>query len=374
MQANLVSRELQDAIKAIHRIFDKAPIVTKGSNQDCLIASKKEGILLESANLGLYTRIRVNAEVEEPGKVVINRDLLSNIKLMGDQATCKIKNDKYLEFRSGKSSFKLAVGQEVDEIESQRPANVPDVSVSLPCDILRAGIKRVSFSSTSTKETPDLNLQVKIHKNHLIMMANDSYRGSLFKTKLDEDVPDAHVTITAPFFASVIAAIPPSEVVGIGIDDKLIRIVGGNIDVCHPVLQNFDPPNIEAHIEKLWATEYNVGCTLNISEAKDAIGAATSVALSAGADVRVLVKFADSGKASAKVESSVGTSDCKFEVQGVSSNKADSIFVSAKYILESLGLLGEGDILMKAWDRQVIFKSEVHGVSLLFPQIKQGDE
>ena len=187
MNLNIETKALMGAAKAIKQIFARGPVADKDNNQGCLVASKKDGsVLMESANQGLYVKMKVKAEVEEAGKVVIDRAALSGLRLTDQKTTLKHKDGSSdLGFRSGGLKGALKISQDFDAINSQRPAKIPPTNVEIESDLLRDGIRRVLFSSND-EEDPLLKLQVTFKGNRLILSTNDHYRAALFVASLED--------------------------------------------------------------------------------------------------------------------------------------------------------------------------------------------
>ncbi len=404
MNVSFNTRDLADAFKNVRTIFSKGPKdkdKDKDNNTGCLIASKKNGtVTLESAASGLYAKIDLSAEVEESGRVVINRDYVAGIRFKHKTTNLKAKDGgPKLYFKSGNLKGDVNVTQDFDEIEAGRPMETPDIIAEVPAGILRGGIKRVMFSSND-EENPHLNLTLRFKGKKLVLIANDSYRAAVFNTKLEEEIKCEDITIPIAFISSVVGSLQPDEMVGLGLGEKNIRIRGSNIDVFHPQLQDEKKVDIEEAIKGLESMSPWSEFMVNVAEAHEALaGAASVVPASLGTDTRMEVALGES-KAVVKVESAISKSQCNFPISNVSTRELEeeeiravlgldeededgnpieiedsdrpdtSTFrVSSQFILEFLHLLGDGEVLVRNWSRQVLLRSEQYGTTLVMPQL-----
>jgi DNA polymerase III sliding clamp (beta) subunit (PCNA family) len=376
MIVEFATRDLLDAFKSIRNIFAKGPMAESGNNQDCLVASKKNGtVVLESANQGLYTKMTVKADVEEAGKVVINRDSLANLKLKAETTTFRFKEgSSKMAFKSGNLKGSINVTQNFEDIEAQRPLKIPETNIELPWAAVKDGIKRVMFNPTTDEENPFLRIQLSFSGNKLIVTAKDAYRAAIFKTKLDEEVEGDPVIVPAAFFASVVAAMD-SSAVSFGTDGRAVRIRGGGVDVCHPLVQTPEGEEVEAIdmddiISEIEKTKPHIEFTVDVKAAREAVaGAASIVPTSVGSDVRLDLVITEKGRVTAKVGSAVGNAEARFTAENVVINKEGVISASSKYMLECLNLIGDGLALIRVWEAPILIRSEDYGTVLAMPQL-----
>lgn len=376
MIVEFVTRDLLDAFKSVRNIFAKGPTADSGNNQDCLIASKKNGtVVLESANQGLYAKMTVKADVEEPGRVVINRDSLANLKLKADATTFRFKDgSSKMTFKSGNLKGSINVTQNFEDIEAQRPLNIPEPDIELPWAAVKDGIKRVMFNPTTDEENPFLRIQLSFEGSKLVVTAKDAYRAAIFKTKLDEEIEGEPVIVPAGFFASVIGAMD-SSAVSFGTDGNVVRIRGGSVDVCHPLVQTPEGEDVEAIdmadiISGIEEEPPRIEFLVDVKAAKEAVaGAASIVPTSVGSDVRLDLVITEKGRVTAKVGSAVGSAEARFTAEQVEINEEGEVSASSKYMLECLNLIGDGKAMIRVWEAPILIRSEDYGTVLVMPQL-----
>lgn len=374
MNVTFETKALMSGLQAIQAIIAKGPVADKENKlDDCLTADKDSGeVTIESASAGLYAKVTLPAEIEESGKVVFNRGVVANLKLTDEKTNLgyTVDGDGRMTFLSGALKGGVSVSQEFDGMDSARPLNIPDLVAKVPAGTLRQGIKRVVFASND-QEDPNLKIKLLFDGDRMVITAHDSYRAAVFKTKLDKPVTAPQIVIQAGFLKSVIHAIPIDEEISLGLSDKAIRIAGGGIDICHPVLQGVKDTNIEENIEGIEKSEPAIEFMLDVKEAKEAIAGVQSVVpASLGTTIKMDMTVTKSGKATVKVDSAIGSADCRFAVENVTVNDENAkMRISCKYILEFLSLLSDGKALVRVWDRPVIMRSEQYGTTLVMPQL-----
>jgi DNA polymerase III sliding clamp (beta) subunit (PCNA family) len=251
---------------------------------------------------------------------------------------------------------------------TQRPTGIPEISIEIPSEVLQRGIKRISFNPVIEKGR-DLKLQVVVHDKHLIMTTNDSYRVAIFEADLDQDVEDACIVTTCPFFLSVVSAIPGDEKVGLGFNNKGLRIRGGNLDVYQPSLQEIEPKDIQAYVQKIQEQTPKISCRASVVEAKRAIREVSSIVPSSFGDTKLGLKFDPRGKVTAKVESSLGETDSSFESQDVKlAGENNRVFFNSRHMYEFLNML-DGEVDMKIWENESILHSEALATTMVITQL-----
>jgi len=375
MHVEFQTKDMQEAVKAIKKIFSKGPLgdndkdkSKEEDNKDCLVASKEDGFIIESARFGLYCRAKINSSVEQEGKFVISRFLLSESQFDGETTVFKVEKENKLDVRSGRLKTKFMVNHESDMILAQKPNTLPGIKFSIPCEVLRQGLKHLEFTPTIQKGKMDLKLQILLKGKSLVMTTNDSYRAIMFSADLDEEIPEALIVTTCPFFSSVISSIPTDAKVEIGYNDKGLRIKGGNLDVYQPALQSMEPVDVQGHVNKRLAEKPKMSCLVSASEARNAIESVSSFVPSSFGEIKLGLVFNAKGKVTATVDSSLGEGNFQLDVQDVEINDGNEAFVSSRYISECLSLVG-GDVQLRILEKEVMIVSESNRTVLVMPQI-----
>jgi len=370
------TKDLHDAMKGVKQIFSKGPLADKSSTHDCLVASKEDGtITIESACQGLYARVQLKADIEEGGKVVVNRETLAGLRLGGANTVARYaEGDTHLKLKSGQLDGQISVSQESKEVEDQRPINSPDLVVSVPCDVLRVALKRVTFALMTDQKHAFLKAMVSFKGKKVSISTNDTYRAALFQANLEKPLEELSFVIPANFLASVLSAIPADHEVSFGANESVIRVAGGAVDVYHPVVEDEGVADIESSVKGLNSEEPTADFLLNVAETREAFASVVSIVPSSlGADLRLIVSVKEDGNATVKVDTTVGSAKCKFTVSNVSVQNNKPFLLSSKYVMEFLGLLGEGEAVMRLWDKRVLIRSEQFGTSLLMSQLNEAE-
>ncbi len=154
-----------------------------------------EGLLLNAENniltitgydLSMGIRTTAPAEIVEPGKIVLNAKLLSDIVRKLPQDTIYLETDDKLltTIKCGRSIFDL-VATEADEYPSLAEVS-EQTGFSIPQNILKSMISETIFSISDNASKPILTgCLFELEDDNLNIAAVDGYRLSVRREKLD---------------------------------------------------------------------------------------------------------------------------------------------------------------------------------------------
>lgn len=379
MQLEFATKQMGAAMKAVKKMFDKATCGdAEPGAHDCLVASAEGGAMLESAAGGLYTKVVFPADVKEAGRVSINRATLHALKMAGERSTFTHKpGSKQLKFKSGQFVGELAVGEAFDTIEAARPADIPDLTISMPALVAKAAAKRTCLNPTLDTL---LRMKLTVADKLMTLSCNDSFRAAAVRSKLDDDSEgEGEIEVPAQFFNTVLQSIEDSRV-HIGFNDTMFRIAGGGYDICHPVLQENEKPmaDVFGRFEMLKQSgEPGVSATIDAASMRDALSAVTSVApVGSGNDVRVQLLFSEKndGQLTTVVQSKTSKGKFNMPVRALRVNSRVPVLMSAKFLLEMFGLMSTDEATFLAWEQLVVLQSEKVGCCMFMPQLMSDDE
>jgi DNA polymerase III sliding clamp (beta) subunit (PCNA family) len=367
MHVEFTGKNLQSAIKSVKRIFDKAPVAEPGDGHDCLIASKADGVTLESANRGMHVRANILSSTHDEGAVVIRRDYLAQIRFQGETVAFQYKpGTNRMQFAGGNFKGEINVSEDTAEIDAQRPLEIPSISTVMPTSVLRDAVKRTCFATSS--DTP-LKMHIQLQGGILTLSTNDQFRAAAVRLDLEDAEGECDIVVPAVFFSTVLAAVDDDQV-RLGFNDRSFRIKGGGIDVTHPVLQDDGPK-----VADVWAiaTRFendpsSIGLIqMQVADAKEAIAGLASMLPSAtdrsNVDLHVSPK-----SLVAKIRTNLGQADAKIETRTINVDQKLNLSLDVRFLLEFLGLTG-GEITMKIWDKQVLWWSEEHDAVWFVPRV-----
>ena len=177
---------LQDAISTVQKaVTGKSTMPILGG---ILIKAYDDEILFTGSDLDLSIEKNINAEVIEPGTVVIDAKLLGEIirKLPNDIIELKTIDNNTIQISCQKSKFKLI------HMNSDEFPEIPHISenmiFSVPQRILKNMIKGTIFATAADDSRPILTgVLFEIKGKKLNLVALDGYRLALKSEMLDTD-------------------------------------------------------------------------------------------------------------------------------------------------------------------------------------------
>jgi hypothetical protein len=376
MQLEFSTKQMMTAMKAVKKIFDKGPFAdADATSDDCLVASLSDGnALLESASGGLYTRVTFPADVKQEGRVAISRLALHALRLQGERSTfTHTSGSRKMKFKSGQFQGELSVGEAFDEIEAARPAEIPELTISMPALVAKAASKRTCLNTTLDTL---LRMRLQVADGKMTLSCNDSFRAAAVRANLSDDAwGDGEIEVPAVFFNTVLQSIEDQQI-RFGFNDQVFRVCGGGFDVCHPTMQENDKPmaDVFGKFEQLKKQKPYVIATIGATAIRDAITAVTSVApVGSGAEVKVDLSFSkkNGGQLTTSLQSAISKGKYTFGLQSLQSldDGNDTITMNAKFLQEMFNLMGTDDADLYAWEQLVVLHSEKVGCCMIMPQI-----
>lgn len=143
-----------------------------------LIETTDEGLMLSSFDYEVSSRTVIDADIEEPGRALVQGRLLSDIASRLPNRPVEFSlEDKRVTVRAGSARFTLAT-MPVEEFPSL-PA-IDAKSGLLPSDTFAQAVSQVAVAASRDDVTPVLTgVNVEISENQLSMVATDRYRVAL---------------------------------------------------------------------------------------------------------------------------------------------------------------------------------------------------
>lgn len=177
---------LQDAVFTVQKaVTGKSTMPILGG---ILIKAYNDEILFTGSDLDLSIEKNINAEVIEPGTVVIDAKLFGEIirKLPNDIIEMKTIDNNTIQISCQKSKFKL-IHMNSDEFP-ELPHISENMIFSVPQRILKNMIKGTIFATASDDSRPILTgVLFEIKDKKLNLVALDGYRLALKSEALDTD-------------------------------------------------------------------------------------------------------------------------------------------------------------------------------------------
>lgn len=360
MKATINTEQFKDALKTI-QIVCKGPSVT-----ECLMTFSGEGIILEGASMGAYVKQMIDGTVEEVGAFVTNTAYLAGLRLSGKQTVLEGKRNQ-LRCVSGRARYDVEVIQDTARIESQRPMQQIETSVTLPATVLAGAMSKTAF-------TPSLNAQLDVKlettDQHMKITVNDAFRAAFYKA----EIPAMHafdVCLPITFLSAIIGRMKGA--VQIGAAGGLFRIQDGKTLAYHPIREPAFESDIEGYIASLAHTGTLLSqAVLKTDELTGAIDSASSIISgTVGYEVRLEVNMLTQGASKVFVKSSIGEAECEFNKESLT--KDAQMILSSKYLSDFLRLI-KGKLNLDIHSSLILIHivTPTEQLTLVMPQIESG--
>lgn len=357
MKTLIKTAVLKEALRTVQVLTAKS-VISAPTGTDCLITATDTGATLEMGMQGVYAKIDLDAQTEEPGEVCINSSYLAGLRLSSAVTLIKFTTGRHVFLKCGGLTVQeLAVSQNMDRVKSQRPAEVP-TTINIPTKLLVEGVKLIAFQPTATNQNLSVKLLVDPDKDKFCTYTSDfSYRGALYKRSFDcEKAFD--VVLPLQFISAVVSRLSTKEA-SMGTDGKTFRITTDSIDIYHP-LKQVKFPDLDAFVDGLDSKKASLIMDFDTAGAASSIGEVSSIVTGAlGLDVKLEMTADDSGEVGIQVKSSIGKTNSTFKAN-ITKGKVGNLKLSAKYLLDFLNLASKGRATLESWDKLLIVKGNSH--------------
>ena len=161
-----------------------------------LIEANAEGLVLSSFDYEVSSQTEIQADVEEPGTVLVSGRLLAEIAGRLPNAPVRVATDESrISVTCGSASFTL-LSMPVEEYPS-----IPEVgeeSGVVPAEEFAAAVAQVAVAASRDDVTPVITgVQLEVRENHLSLVATDRYRVAVREIEWDGGSVGAEEAITA---------------------------------------------------------------------------------------------------------------------------------------------------------------------------------
>lgn len=192
-------------------LLDSLGIVTKALSarttlpilSGILFVADKDGVTLQSTDLEISIKDVVQADVEEPGSVVVPGRLLADVVRKMPDAAIKIDTvsaDKIeVSCRSEKAGVISFTLRTLSSDDFPRfPVVAADMSVSIPTALLSSMVKQVSKAVSRDEARPVLTgVLLSLEGAEIKMVATDSYRLAI-RTAVSEESVSEKIEVVVP--------------------------------------------------------------------------------------------------------------------------------------------------------------------------------
>lgn len=161
------------------------PILT-----NVLITAQDNTVVISATNLDTLVRVRVPAEVTEPGSVTVPARKLTELVSTLTESSVKVDSPgKQVRIQSGKASFTLH-GMDPDEFPGQPSVSFDD-AISLPGDRISELAAHVTFAASTEESRPILNgVLWELRPGLMRMVATNGHR----LARMDAEIENGSTT------------------------------------------------------------------------------------------------------------------------------------------------------------------------------------
>lgn len=206
------------------------------------IKAEQDHLILQSTDLDLSIRYKLNALVEEPGVVVVSGKLLFEIiKSLPDAAVYVEKNENTLQIICETSSFSLKTLNSQDFPEF--PMVEVDQKINLPFTLFSSMIKKVSRVVSRDESRPILTgILITIEEENIKMVATDSYRLAITESTIETPTQENfNVVISGAFLSDIASLTKTKDEISLAFSENQIVITYQNIEFVNRKIEGSYP-------------------------------------------------------------------------------------------------------------------------------------
>lgn len=258
MRFSINKMELQNALSVVMKGVSSRSTLPILSG--VYIDAQTDAIIMQSTDLELSVQVSAPALVEEPGKTVVPGKLFSDI--------VRSLPDAAVNVQAAESDLKVTCDTSAFAIRTLNPDDFPGFpkaeasqSISLPFGTFSTMVKRVSRVVSKDESRAILTgVLVELEDGELKMVATDSYRLALAKTKVESETAEFSAVIAGTFLNDVCSVLTTEADVTLGLAENQIIIT------CEDTL--FINRRIEGNYpnyRQLLPEDYNTRATIELS-------------------------------------------------------------------------------------------------------------
>ena len=179
---------------------------------DGVLIEANEQLCLTGYDLETGIECRMEADIEEPGMIVMNVRILGDIirRLPSDLVSLKMDSNYVVTITSGASEFNIR-GLRADDYP-KIPVVENTKLLEIEQGILKEMIRQTQFAASTDESRPILNgINVISSNKTLELVAIDGFRLAVRQERLEDDVPDLQFIVPVKAMNEVARVLEPSE-------------------------------------------------------------------------------------------------------------------------------------------------------------------
>lgn len=187
MKLIITHRELKDALNICSKAIQKNTTIPL--LEGVLFSASNDEVKLTTSNFTDSIILKIDAEILEPGEIVIPFKILSEItnKCQAD-ITIETISATACEIKCGHSVYKLSCYDATDFPELPSVENLGD-AITVPLEVIKTAIKKVgNFVSTNSMNPIMQTIKIKVCNGLITFVACDGFKLSKYTTTLQQGV------------------------------------------------------------------------------------------------------------------------------------------------------------------------------------------
>lgn len=307
------------------------------------IKAVDDSLILQSTDLELSIRYKVDALIEEPGGIVVSGKLLFEIiKSLPDAAIFLESEESSLQIVCDSSSFSLKTLQVQDFPDF--PVVEVDKKVDIPFKLFSSMVKKVSRVVSRDETRPVLTgILITVEADMVKMVATDSYRLAIVDATLETPAKEDFEVVVSGSFLSDIASLPKSEQdISLAFSENQIVVTYQNIEFVNRRIEGTYP-----NYKQLLPSEYTTRVQVDVNNLSAAVKRTSLIGTTVSPVKFNLDKESQSFQISTMVQD-VGAAQesLKCEIEGESME----IAFNFAYVIDGLNVITSDVIYFEAQD------------------------
>ncbi len=200
-------------------------------------ANKDNSLTITSTDLDVGIRVKISADVKNPGAIALNsRKLLDFVReLDAESIEFNVKKNYHAHINSGNVNVKF-FGLPEEEFPAI-PVVKSEANISISSDVLRNLLLFSSFAANKDNTRYDLNgVLMEFSMNGIRCVGSDGRRLSVIDTSLDSVGVDTSLIVPLKVVNEVLRFLPEEENVSINIGENIISFIWDNVEVISRVI------------------------------------------------------------------------------------------------------------------------------------------
>ncbi len=342
MKFSIKQEKLNNVLSIVQRCISQKSLQDILNN--VLIESRENELIFIAHDHKLACEIKVECEVQNPEKILINASILSDFvrKLNSDDVEFE-KKGKYLHINQGETKIKL-ITEDYDDYPMINKIHSGDI-LSVPSLVLKEMIRLTIFAASTDEKSMQFNSTLmEIEKDSLGIISGEFYRiaykKNFIKNDLEEGVQKKYLIPSRATneLQKILQQNKDNEMVDIKLSDRHIEFT---IDGCTLSSQLIDKEYVD--FKKIIPTEYKTRIVVDKKQLYDAIDRA-NLLVRANDEKAVLFDIKDN-KLSVIINSAIGNfhEEIPVKLEGMDLE----IAFNPKFLIDVLKVLDDEEVIME---------------------------